>query len=380
MLNKQDFYNHLTQDLIPFWNNLYDAEYGGFYGSVDSDNNINKKSPKSAVLQTRILWFYSSCYKALKDESLLEYAHRQFEFIIKYMIDSDNGGIFWDVEYDGKVRDKQKHTYALAFALYSISAYYSVTKSETAINAANRLFNLIESAYKDEYGYTEVFSLDKSVETSERTMNTLLHIIEAYTEYCGAVNTAEARKGLEYSLNLVITKTYNDELCRIECNFDKYMNPVGDVLSYGHDIEASWLIYRACEVLGNDDIISNLSPKLDKTAQNVISKGFVDDGKNGIYYDCKNGINNTHRSWWVMSEAIVALVHRYNLYKDEKSMILAENIWNYIKKYFISPYGEWHAQIDDKGDAMKSRSGLCGAWKCPYHNGRMCLELMKMLY
>ena len=378
-MNKQEFYNHLTGDLIPFWNNLYDSEYGGFYGSADSDNNINKTSPKSAVLQTRILWFYSSCYKALKDKNLFEYASRQFDFIIKYMIDENDGGIFWDVEYDGKVKDRQKHTYALAFALYSISAYYSVSKNKSAFDAAQRLFNLIERDYKDEYGYTEVFSLDKSVKGSARTMNTLLHIIEAYTEYHAAVNTAESRKALEYSLDLVRTKAYNDDLCRIECNFDEFMNPVGDVLSYGHDIEASWIVYRACEILGNDEILSDLSPKLDKLTQNVISKGFVDNGRNGIYYECKNNIDNTYRSWWVMSEAIVALVHRYNLYKDKQSIYLAENVWDYVKKYFISPHGEWHTQVDEKGEAIKSRSGLCGAWKCPYHNGRMCLELMEML-
>ena len=382
MLNSQEFRNHLTEELIPFWNGLYDSEHGGFYGSVDSDNNINKQAFKSAVLQTRILWFYSSCYRALGDENLLEYAHRQFEFIAKHMIDPDDGGIFWEVEYNGKVRNNQKHTYALAFQLYSLSAYYSASGNEAALNAANKLFNLIERDFRDEYGYTEIFSLDKldkSVEKSTRTMNTLLHIIEAYTEYYRAVKTDEARKGLEYSVSLVINKTYNDELCRIECNFDKYMNSVADLLSYGHDIEASWLVYRACEVLGNAALTSDLAPKLEKVAQNVIAKGFVDGGKNGVYYDCKAGIDNTHRSWWVMSEAVVALVHRYKLYKDEQSMIIAENLWNYIKTCFISPYGEWHAQVNESGEPVKMHNGLCGSWKCPYHNGRMCLELMEML-
>ena len=380
MLNKQEFYNHLTNDLIPFWSSLYDTEYGGFYGNVDSDNNINKTAVKSAVLQTRILWFYSSCYKAIKDEKLLEYAHRQFDFIIRHMIDPDDGGIFWDVEHDGKVRDRQKHTYALAFALYSVSAYYSVSKNQSALNAANRLFNLIETTFKDEYGYVEVFSLEKSIKESTRTMNTLLHIIEAHTEYYSAVKTDAARKALEDALNLVINKCYNDNLRRIECNFDKFMNPVGDILSYGHDIESAWLFYNSCKVLGNDAITFNLSPKLDKIAQNTISKGFIDEGRNGVYYECRNGVENTHRSWWVMSEAVVALVHRYNLYKDEKSMILAENLWEYIKRCFISEYGEWHSQVNEEGEAIKSRGGLCNAWKCPYHNGRMCLELMEMLY
>jgi len=388
MLNKTEFYNHLKNDLIPFWDNLYDTEYGGFYGSVNSDNLINKTASKSAVLQTRLLWYYSSCYKALQDIKLLEHAHRQFEFISKYMLDPADGGVYWSVEHDGKVRESQKHTYALAFALYSLSAYYSVSKNTAAFNAANRIFNLIETNFKDEYGYFEPYDFDSHIKFNNhfdsgnkttRTMNTLLHIIEAYAEYYQAVQTEEARKALEYSINLVIDKAYNENQHRIECYFDEFMNPTGNLLSYGHDIESSWLIYRACEVLRNQDIINNLSPKLEKVAKNVISKGFVDEGRNGMYYDCKNGVENPTRSWWVMAEAIVALVHQYNLYGDNKSMVLAENFWNYVKKCYISPYGEWYSRVTDNGEPVKSSDGLCGPWKCPYHNGRMCLEMMKIL-
>ena len=379
MLNKSEFQNHLVNDLLPFWNNLYDSEYGGFYGRVDSDNNIDKKALKSAILQARILWFYSSCYKVLRDEKLLKFADLQFDFIAKNMLDPIDGGIYWAVEYDSKVKENQKHTYTSAFALYAISAYYSVSGNEFALAAARKLFDLIESSFKDEHGYFEPNIIDRHAHKHRYTMNTLLHVIEAYTEYCLAVKTAEAQNALEYSLNLVINKAYNGKMHRIDCYFDEFMNPVGDVLSYGHDIEASWLIYRACEVLGNEEITRNLSAKLEKVAQNVISKGFVGDGRNGIYYDCTNGVENKLRSWWVMAEAIVALVHRYNLYNDEQAMILAENIWNYVKAYFISPYGEWHSHIDENGDVIKNSGDLCGAWKCPYHNGRMCVEMMEML-
>lgn len=379
MLNKTEFKNHLLNDLLPFWNNLCDKEYGGFYGSVDSDNNIGKKAVKSAVLQTRILWFYSSCCKSLKDENLLEFAAHQFDFINKYMLDPADGGIYWSVEHDGKIKDSHKHTYALAFALYSLSAYYSASKDDSALTAANRLFNLIENNFKDKYGYVELYAIGSPNRTKTRTMNTLLHIIEAYTEYYQAVKSEAGRDALAYSVNLVIDKAYNDDLSRIECYFDEYMNPVGDTLSYGHDIEASWLIYRACEVLGDNNITGNLAPKLEKVARNVISKGFVDEGRGGVYYECKDGVDNKSLSWWVMSEAVVALVHQYNLYGNGKSMIIAENLWEYIKKYFISPYGEWHEHVKDNGEPVKSSNGLCGAWKCPYHNGRMCLEMLEML-
>jgi len=379
MLNKSEFKDHLVNDLLPFWNNLYDEEFGGFYGGADSDNNINKKAAKAGVLQTRILWFYSSCYKILRDEKLLKFASLQFDFIKKYMLDPDDGGIYWSVTHDGKIKDSKKHTYVMAFALYSTSAYYSVSKDESALIAANKIFSLIENKFKDKYGYFDSYIMGSSDIKHTYTMNTLLHIIEAYAEYHEAVKSDESRSTLEYAINLVIDKAYNDDLSRIECHFDEFMNPVGDMLSYGHDIEASWLVYRACEILGNEDILKNLSPKLEKVAQNVISKGFVDEGRNGVYYDCKNGVDNKTRSWWVMSEAIVALVHQYNLYKNNKSMVLAENLWDYVKKYYISPYGEWYPYVKYDGESIKGSGGLCGDWKCPYHNGRMCLEMLKIL-
>ena len=175
----------------------------------------------------------------------------------------------------------------------------------------------------------------------------------------------------------MINKTYNEKLDRIECFFGDSMIPVGNMHSYGHDIESSWLIYRACEALGNDDILNNLSPKLEKIARHVILKGFVDEGRNGIYYDNKNGVDNKLFEWWVPAEAIVALVHRYNLYGDEKSMVLACNLWEYVKKYFISEYGEWHWRINGESKQPVENSILCGPWKCPYHNGRLCLEILK---
>jgi len=382
MLNKSEFQNHLVNDLIPFWNNLYDNGYGGYYGKVDSDNKIDKKAVKSAVVQTRILWFYSSCYKILKDEELLKYAGLQFDFLCRNMTAKTDGGVYWSVEYDGKIKDSQKHTYVQAFALYAISAYYSVSGDENALNTANRLFYLLENNFKDDFGYLEPYDMDYPELEKTRTMNTLLHIIEAYTEYKQIAGTEEVKNALENALNLVIDKAYNDNFSRIDCYFDRFMNPIKDMTSYGHDIEASWLIYRACEVLGNEDITNNLAPKLEKVAQNVISKGFIDGGKNGVYYDCTNGVENKVRSWWVMSEAIVALVHQYNLYGDKKSIELAENLWEYVKKYFISPYGEWYGHINDRrelNDSSKNSADLVGPWKCPYHNGRMCLEMMKML-
>ena len=379
MLNKSVFEKHLVNDLIPFWNALCDRENGGFYGSVSSANIVDKSAPKSAVLQTRILWFYSACYKKLGNAELLEYADHQFKFLTEHMIDSADGGVRWMVNADGSINRSEKHTYAQAFTLYALSCYYSASGNKSALECANRLFNLIETEYKDAYGYVEQFNLDRLSDTKTRTMNTLLHVIEAYTEYYAAAKTPQAKSALRYSIELAGDKAYNPQLHRIECNFGDVMQPVGDMLSYGHDIEASWLIDRGCEVLGCDELTASMAPKLRDVALNVIQKGFIDEGRGGIYYDCKDGIDNKLREWWVMAEAIVALSHQYQLYGEPEMLVLAENIWAFTEDRLISPYGEWYWGTDESGDSVRSKSGLVGPWKCPYHNGRMCLEMMERL-
>ncbi|MCR5742645.1 MAG: AGE family epimerase/isomerase, partial [Lachnospiraceae bacterium] len=242
---------HLTKKIIPFWNNLRDDVNGGFYGYVDSDLNVDKQAVKGCILNSRILWFYSNAYMVLKDKALLDNAKHAYEFMTKYCIDRVNGGVYWAMNYDGTVFDSIKHTYNQAFAIYALSSYYDASGDKKALDQAFELFNLIENICTDDIGYLEAFTVDFKPESNEKisengvmaekSMNTLLHVLEAYTELYRVSGDDKVAARLRWIFNEVAEKLYNPKLHRLEVFFDREMNSIIDLHSYGHDIETSWL-------------------------------------------------------------------------------------------------------------------------------------------
>jgi mannobiose 2-epimerase len=196
---KKEIREHLEECIIPFWRHLLDERHGGFYGEVAYDLKVNKKADKGCILNSRILWFFSSAYTLLKDEGLLEDARHAYEYLRDHCIDDENGGVYWSIKFNGVPADTSKHTYNQAFAIYALSAYFEASGDEEALNYAIELFHLIEAKFTDNVGYKDAFdeffkeiTNDKLSENgiiAKKTMNTLLHIIEAYTElYRVAVN------------------------------------------------------------------------------------------------------------------------------------------------------------------------------------------------
>ena len=255
----EEIRNHLTDCIIPFWKKLRDDENGGYYGWVGYDLKVDKKAVKGCILNSRILWFFSNAYTMLKDPSLLDEADHGFAFMKQYCMDRENGGIFWSIQYDGKPEDTTKHTYNQAFAIYALSSYYEASGKEEALDMAKELFHIIEEKCTDEIGYKEAFDkefheiendkLSENGVIAEKTMNTLLHVFEAYTELYRVAKLPEVGERLHWIMETFAHKVYNPELHRQEVFFDKNMKSILDLHSYGHDIETAWLIDRGVEVL-----------------------------------------------------------------------------------------------------------------------------------
>ena len=249
----------LVDSIIPFWMGMKDEEFGGFYGMLDYELRLDKKAEKGCILNSRILWFFSNAYQVLHDEKLLYYAAHAYEFLTKYGIDKINGGVYWSLNYNGTKSDGTKHTYNQAFAIYALSSYYAVTKEKEVLKQAYELFNLIEEKCKDEYGYLESFDekfrLIKNDKLSEngiiadKTMNTLLHVFEAYTELYRVTRDKQIGARLKDIMDNMTQFVYNPDKRRQEVFFDVKMHSILDLHSYGHDIEAAWLIDRGCELL-----------------------------------------------------------------------------------------------------------------------------------
>ncbi len=382
---KREVREHLERKLIPFWRSLRDDEYGGYYGWLGHDLCLDKKAVKGCILNSRILWFFSSAYAALGDAELLDDAKHAYEFLINYCIDHEYGGVFWSLEHDGAVHDDLKHTYNHAFAIYALSAYYDVSGDDQALCTAWELYELIEGSCRDEDGYLEAFkrdftpaendALSENGVMAERTMNTLLHVFEAYTELLRVTGSKAVEMKMREILGIFADKIYDPVKRRQEVFFDKNYNSLIDLHSYGHDVETSWLIDRGCEVIGDKALTLRMDKITTVLARKIYERAYRGDS---VLNECENGTDDTTRVWWVQAESVVGFINAY-LKNTENTEYLsaARNIWEYIKRYIVDPRegSEWFWSVDEKGSPIQKP--IVEPWKCPYHNGRMCLELLR---
>jgi len=420
---KTDMYEHLTEKLIPFWDGLKDDEYGGFYGYLDYDLVLDKKAVKGCILNSRIMWFFSNAYLTLRKSDprlaklCLKDAQHAYSFMKKYCFDTVNGGIFWSLKYNGDVEDDIKHTYNQAFCIYALSTYFDASDDVSALEKAFEIADLIENRCRDDIGYLEAFNRDftpaendklsENGVMAEKTMNTLLHVFEAYTELLRVVREHFSTDGsyvydgkkirtgediadrLRFMMDIVASKIYNPKLRRQEVFFDKNYNSIIDLHSYGHDIETSWLLERGCTVLDDPDYSAKIYPITIDLAAKIYERAYE---KHSLLNECEKGIDNKTRIWWVQAESVVGFYNaaqtigddslnkfaKKDVHKASEYMSAAEDIWNFIKEKVIDkrPGSEWFKELDENGTPLQGRE-IVEPWKCPYHNGRMCMEIIR---
>lgn len=377
---------HLIHDLIPFWRKLRDDKYGGYYGYLDFDLNLDVEAEKGCILNSRITWFFSTAYKLLQDEVLLKEADHAYTYLKKNCMDTSLGGVFWSTNYDGTPKDTTKHTYNQAFAIYALSAYYEITRKPEVLQEALQLFQVIETKCKDEWGYLEAFDrefheisnekLSENGVMAEKTMNTLLHVMEAYTELYRVSGNETVAKQLKFILTLMAGKVYNPKLHRLEVFFDKEMHSILDLHSYGHDIEASWLIDHCTNVLKDEE----LSKKMRKITSDLTREIYETAYKqHSLKNECERGVDNETRIWWVQAEAVLGFYRGYERESEKQYYrIAAQDIWHFIQNKIMDQRNgsEWFSEVDQDGNP-DHRKPIVEPWKCPYHNGRMCMEMMR---
>lgn len=389
-MEARQFEEHLKNSLIPFWSKLVDKENSGFYGYVDENLTVDKNADKGVILNSRILWFYSAAYSLLKDEELLSKARHAFEFLKEYCYDKRRGGVYWSLTYDGKPVDTTKHTYNQAFAIYALSEFYMASGDGDALLLAYDLFRIIEEKCRDKDGYLEAFSIDFTPDDNNdklsengviagRTMNTLLHVLEAYSNLYKADRYEPVADRLKEIVDLFETKVFDKELGRMLVFFDLDYNSLIDLYSYGHDIETSWLLDRAAEVL-DDPIYTDKIHAMSNVLADEVRKHAYSESEHALYNECENGVDDKKKVWWVQAESVVGFYNAYQKLPDRKDYEkTAEDIFSFIMDKLVdSRCGEWFENILEDGSADLSR-GMVHQWKCPYHNGRMCIEMCKRL-
>lgn len=382
----QQIEKHLRKKLIPFWEEMADWHLGGFYGYLGYNLELDRQAVKGVILNSRILWFFSNAYLTLKEPELLKYAEHAYLFLRDFCLDRECGGVYWSLTCDGKVEDETKHTYNQAFAVYALSSYYAAGGSEEALRLAYELYELIETRCRDEGGYGEAYSRDfvpasneklsENGVMAERTMNTLLHVFEAYTELYRVDHRADVAECMREMLDVFVKKVYNPEKRRQEVFFDGQWNTLIDLHSYGHDIETSWLLDRGCRVLGDEAYSKKLEPVILALAEEIYERAYQD---HSVMNECENGVDNTDRIWWVQAESVVGFLNAWVKWPEKRYFLdAARDIWQYIDRVIVDKRegSEWYWRVDENGKPVEGEP-IVEPWKCPYHNGRMCMEVIQ---
>ncbi|MGN0701182.1 MAG: AGE family epimerase/isomerase [Oscillospiraceae bacterium] len=388
---RKEIESELTGHIIPFWNKLRDDENGGFYGFMDSSLNLDKNGEKGVILHSRILWFYSNAYMTLHDPALLDNAKHAYEFLVDKCVDKEYGGVYWMMNADGTVKTDMKHTYCQAFFIYALSSYYRASGDKAALDLAYEVSNLVEKNATDDVAYLEQLSRDWKTELpneelsenglmAEKTMNTMLHMLEAYTELYLADKNEGILRRLKWQLETVYDKIFDKENNKLLVFFDKQLNVIGDIHSYGHDIEATWLIDRACDAVGDAEFSKKFADMNSRIVRNIANIAY-DEESGSLLNENDSGVVNRWRIWWVQAESVVGFLNAYQRgYGDAEYLNIADRIWDFIKNVIVDKRegGEWFSQTDDNGSFAAFKPTV-DPWKCPYHNGRMCMEAMDRL-
>jgi len=383
---KSEVRTELISNILPFWSEkMIDNENGGFYGRINGNGELISGAEKGGILNARMLWSFSAAYLQVKNPLYLEMANRAKDYILAHFFDPEFGGTFWTISFDGKPVDTKKQIYSQAFFIYAFTEHYRATGDESSLRTAVGLFRLIEKhsfdcemngyfeAYSHDWKLLEDLRLSEKDENEKKTMNTHLHILEAYTNLYRVWKDDTLGQQLGNLILIFTEKIVNLKTFHLDLFFDENWNTKSTIVSYGHDIEASWLIDEAARVLGDQELLAEVQKTCIKIAESAC-EGLQPDGS--LVYELDKGHLETDRHWWVQSEGVVGFLNAFELTGHQEWLEKSLKCWKYIQDNLIdTDKGEWFWSISK--DGIPNRTGdKAGFWKCPYHNSRMCLEVM----
>lgn len=402
-LMKDQMQDVLTGNILPFWiDKMTDHERGGYYGRMDGHGHLYKEAEKGAILNARILWSFSAAYRLLGKEEYLNAAIRAKQYIISHFIDPIYGGAYWSVDCEGRPKDTKKQFYAIGFILYGMSEYARATGDKEALGYAFQLFDSIEehsldrvyNGYREactrEWGEVADMRLSDLDANYPKSQNTHLHIMEPYTNLLRCLKEMEERghkvnhvrkehvaSALKNIISIFTDRILNPSTHHLDLFFENdWTRGAGWLESYGHDIECSWLIHEAAMVLDDAEVLAKVEPIVVAVAK-ASEKGLNSDGSMTHEANLDTGHVDDDRHWWVQAEAVVGFFNIYQHFADSSALDKTLACWQYIKDNLIDyEHGEWYWSRNAKGE-LNTRDDHAGFWKCPYHNSRMCLEIIE---
>jgi mannobiose 2-epimerase len=393
---RSTFERELKENILPFWiQYARDDDHGGIYGLVSNDCQVLKDAPKASVICSRVLWTYSTAYLVFKIDRYLDMAHHAYRFLLDKFWDKEFGGIYWLLDYRGVPISDRKQIYSQAFAIYALSEYYRASGESHALQVACELFENIEAHSYDPHhqGYLEALARDwrelADMRLSARdlncakSMNTHLHVMEAYTNLLRVWDDVGLRSKQEKLVRVTLNHIIDPVTSHFKLFFDSDWRSLSKLVSFGHDIEGSWLLVEAAQGLGVKPLIQLCQQVGLRMAAAVHEEGL--DKAGGLFYESEGGrIVDSDKHWWVHAEAVVGFYNAYQMSGEERFLASSLRIWDFIETKFIDrKYGEWFGRLNRDGvpytDGYEKEQCKVGPWKCPYHNARTCFEMLERL-
>jgi mannobiose 2-epimerase len=388
---KQALQEELEANILPFWlTHSKDVKHGGFIGQINQNMTIVHDANKSLVLTARILWTFSAVYRLTDKEDYLDMAHYAYSSLFELFADEQYGGFYWLIDYKGNPIEPKKQVYGQAFVIYALTEYFLATGCEIALVNGIALFHLLEQhsydaehsgyfeAFSREWNATDNLSLSDKDLNEKKSMNTHLHVLEAYTHLYRVWKSPLLAHKLTELLEITLHHIINQDNHHFLLFFDEQWNSRSKAISYGHDIEGSWLLYEAAQVLGNEKLLAKVKGIVISMAKATLYDGIDHDG--GIWNEGdETGITNANKDWWPQAEAMVGFFNAFQLTDDPHFYEAALHSWHFIQNYIVDKvHGEWVWGVDVSGKPLPNEPKL-SAWKCPYHNSRACIEMLHRL-
>lgn len=382
----------LKDNILGYWlNNTVDEKYFGYIGEIASSGEKLPEAHKGLVLHARIMWTFASAYRLYKDEKYLAASKRAYEALKTHFRDPAHGGLYWLIDVNGAAVSDKKQVYGQAFVIYALSEYVRITGDQEALAWAEEIYRLLEKHAYDpvHLGYIEALARDWT-ETDElslsgkdlnerKSMNTHLHVLEAYTNLYRVWKPEGLKAKLKELIEVHLDKIIDAKTDHFLLFFDDEWQSKAPHVSYGHDIEGSWLLWEAAEVLGDESLLPRVKEAAVRMAKATLEQGVDEDG--GLFNEYDGHHLDDSKDWWPQAEAMVGFLNAYQLSGEEKYLAAAKNSWGFISN-FVSDRegGEWHWQVTRAGEpVVNGNQPKVGQWKCPYHNSRACIEVLERL-
>jgi mannobiose 2-epimerase len=388
---RQRVESELTSNILPFWlNHTIDHQRGGFIGRIFDGLTLDPQAEKGLILNARILWTFARAYRWQPKPEYLAAAQRAYAYLTKHFLDKEFGGYFWMLDCDGQPTDTRKRIYGQAFTIYALAEYFHACADKQALATALELVDKIEAAGHDpiQGGYFETYERDWSLAADQRlsevdmdekrSQNTHLHVMEAYATLLRVHENPLVRTRLHELISIFLDRILNPANFHMQLFFDEQWRPQSKIISYGHDIEGSWLLVEAAEVFGDAVLLDRARQIAVKMAQAVYEQAVDPDG--GIIYEgSPEGVHDSDKHWWPQAEAVVGFLNAWQINGQRHFLAAAENSWAFIEKFIVDrQHGEWFWLVSRTGVPAPGHDKV-GPWKCPYHNARACFEVMERL-